>query len=590
MAATDDAASESPLNIFDDVSPSKRNRWRPTLITLGIIIVLGGLYVGLQFYVADRIPGGTTVGGVAVGGMNEHEAAQAVTAGLASRVEGEVTVTANKKTAKIHPAKAGLSLNAEASVSGLTGFTLNPVRLFAHIAGGKTVTPQSTVDHAALTKALEAAAQKLVVEPKDGTVTVVDGQAVSTAAAAGTVVDVAAAAEEVTRTWLTAESPIALTTKSAEPSITQATTDAAQAAAKTIVSASVWVEVGGQRAELPQSVIADALTVPAKDGALTPTLDAAAIHKAVQARTKNLETKAVDASFVFKKGKPTIADGKAGTTLDQTSLAAAVLAAAQEPERTATVALVPVEPKITTAALQKLGVKEIVSEFSTPLTTEPIRTKNLALAAKRLTGKLVMPGETFSITEAVGPVTAATGYLEAGVVVNGFHTKGMGGGLSQMATTSYNAGFFAGMIDVEHRPHTEWFSRYPAGREATIYTGSIDMRWRNDSPYGVVMQSFIANGKLTVRAWSTKYYTVTTSTSGKYNVQPTTTTYTTAAGCVPSYAGNAGFSVTVSRKVVVTSTGKQVVNEKKSWTYKPSNAVVCSAKPPAKKDSAKASG
>ncbi len=585
MAASDSATGGSPLEVFDEAAPGGRHRRRIVLITGAVLIVLAGIYVMLQVYVADRIPGGTTVAGVSVGGMTEEAAAKAVTAGLASRSTADIAVTANKKTATITPASAGLGLDAAASVSGQTGFTFNPLRLIEHVSGGQALDPRSTVDSGALTKALTVAAKKLVVEPKDGSVSVVDGKAVSTAAVAGASVDLTAAAALIEQEWLTADGAIELLTTTAQPAITQETTDAALATVTTIISAPVWVEVGGQRAELPVTAIADALTVSPSGTSLVPALDGASLHAAVLARTKKLETKAVDATFVFKKNKPVIKAGKAGTSLDAATLSTAVLAAAQDPDRTAAVALTESDPAVTTEALEKLGVKEIVSEFSTPLTAEPIRTKNLRLAAKRLTGTLVKPGETFSITEAVGPVTAATGYLEAGVVVNGFHTTGMGGGLSQMATTSYNAGFFAGMIDVEHRPHTEWFSRYPAGREATIYTGSIDMRWRNDSPYGVVMQSYIADGKLTVRAWSTKYYTVTTSTSAKYDVRATTTTYSTAAGCVASSAGNAGFSVTVTHKVVVTATGKKVVDEKNSWTYNPSNAVVCKAKPAAKKSS-----
>jgi hypothetical protein len=68
----------------------------------------------------------------------------------------------------------------------------------------------------------------------------------------------------------------------------------------------------------------------------------------------------------------------------------------------------------------------------------------------------------------------------------------MGGGLSQLSTTTFNAAYEAGMEDVEHRPHSEWFSRYPAGREATIYTGVLDMRWKNTAPTGVLVQAWVA--------------------------------------------------------------------------------------------------
>ena len=151
----------------------------------------------------------------------------------------------------------------------------------------------------------------------------------------------------------------------------------------------------------------------------------------------------------------------------------------------------------------------------------------------------------------------------------------MGGGLSQMSTTSYNAGFFAGMVDVAHRPHSYHFTRYPEGREATLFVGSIDMIWRNDSPHGVLMRSYTAGGKLTVEAWSTKFYDVATSTSARYNVVPSKVVNSTAPDCAYYPRGNPGFGVTVYRKVTEIPSGKVAIDEKNSWTYKPDNGVTC---------------
>jgi vancomycin resistance protein YoaR len=216
-----------------------------------------------------------------------------------------------------------------------------------------------------------------------------------------------------------------------------------------------------------------------------------------------------------------------------------------------------------------------VSSFSTPLTSEPIRTKNLERGAELLTGALVKPGETFSLIDTLSPITVENGYYAAGIVSNGIHTEGVGGGLSQMGTTTYNAGYFAGYDDVEHRPHSYWFDRYPAGREATIYVGALDVKFKNDTPYGALMQSWVSGGELHVRIWSTEHYEVRTSDSGKRNVVPTTTVHRTGADCEPYPAGNDGFSITNYRKVYLD--GDLVKDESYSWTYKPDNGIVCDA-------------
>lgn len=219
----------------------------------------------------------------------------------------------------------------------------------------------------------------------------------------------------------------------------------------------------------------------------------------------------------------------------------------------------------------------MVSEFSTPLTSEPRRTVNITNGAEKISGTLIRPGETFSLTEELGPIDSAHGYVQAGAIVNGEHTDAWGGGLSQVSTTTYNAAYFAGMELVEHTPHSEWFSRYPEGREATIFTGLIDMQWRNNTPYGALVQAFVADGRLHVRIWSTPYWTVESSTSGRWGVVSPTTVYSQSPTCSPQSAGNPGFSVEVTRRVLLDG----VLADEESWvvTYRPQNRVVCGAEP-----------
>ena len=84
--------------------------------------------------------------------------------------------------------------------------------------------------------------------------------------------------------------------------------------------------------------------------------------------------------------------------------------------------------------------------------------------------------------------------MEAPQIAAGRLEDAVGGGVSQVATTLYNAAFFGGMELIDHTPHQFWISRYPEGREATVNYGSIDLRFRNDSPHGVLIQSFLAGG------------------------------------------------------------------------------------------------
>lgn len=562
----------SPLDgISGDKAPSRLPK---VALWAGIgVVVLGGLYTGAQWFYSDKVPTETTVAGVAVGGLDTKSAAAALEKGIGPRAAEPITLQAGASTTTLDPAAAGLAFDAQATADELTSFSMSPVRLWKHVFGGAEEEPVTTVDSAKLEAQVTELKARLALEPVDGSVVFTDGQAVATPAQDGSEIVEDEAIEIIGSSWLTGPDPLDLPTTSEAPAVTQEETDAALAQAQSVVSAPVTVAVGGQEAELTPEVLASAAAFNAVEGALQLTFDGPTLLEAVVAGTDDLLDEAADAKFVFVNGAPVIEGGSPGTTIDPAALSSAVATAALGTERTATVELTQSDPAQSVAALEALGVKEKISEFSTPLTNDSLRTENLRVGASKVNGTLVKPGETFSLVETLSPITTAGGYHSSGIVQDGKHVEGIGGGLSQMATTTYNAGFFAGLDDVEHRQHSYWFTRYPAGREATIFVGSIDMKFKNDTPYGVLMQSWVAGGQLHVAVWSTKHYEVQTSSSGQQNiVQPTTVTHT-GADCVPQPMGNPGFSVTTYRKVLLN--GQVVKDEKDTWRYKPDNQVVC---------------
>jgi vancomycin resistance protein YoaR len=569
----DGGTGGSPLAVFD--AEERRRRWPRVLATvIGALVVLAGGYVGASWALADVVPRDTTVAGVDVGGMGRDEAVAALESELAPRAEEEVPVTANGRTTSVDPAAAGLVLDASATVDAVTGFDLQPTRLWNHVVGGGEEVPATEVDDAALTAAVEAVAGTLATDPVDAGVVFADGAPHVTPATEGSLVDPDTAADVLREGWLVGDRPLELPTTAVAPDITQAEAeDALRTVAEPFAAAPVVVAVGDQSVELPVDVLTSLAAFVPQESALALTLDAPRLVDEVLARTPGLLTPATDARFEFVDDAPVVVPGTPGTTLDAGGLANAVAAAATGQDRTARVELVTRDPEQSTQELEALGVREVVSEFSTPLTNEAVRTENLRVGASKVNGTLVRPGEVFSLTEALGPVTREAGFRDAPVIVNGEHVQGTGGGLSQMATTTYNAGFFAGFEDVEHQPHSEWFARYPEGREATLYTGAIDMKFRNTSPYGALIQSWVGGGRLHVRIWGTSHFTVETSTSPRSGVVQPTTVRSSSATCTPQSAGNPGFSVTVTRRVLLAGVEQETTSD--TWRYKPQNAVVC---------------
>jgi vancomycin resistance protein YoaR len=166
-----------------------------------------------------------------------------------------------------------------------------------------------------------------------------------------------------------------------------------------------------------------------------------------------------------------------------------------------------VEPKISTEKITQLGVKELISTFTTKHPPGEDRVKNIHHIADLIQGYVILPGETFSVNALIGPRTAANGFVKAHVIEDGVFAENFGGGISQFATTTFNTAFFAGLDLVEYQSHSLYISRYPYGREATLSFPAPDLKVHNNTPYGILVWPTYTDRSLTVSFYSTKYVT-----------------------------------------------------------------------------------
>ena len=158
-------------------------------------------------------------------------------------------------------------------------------------------------------------------------------------------------------------------------------------------------------------------------------------------------------------------------------------------------------PDVAPIAAPPLPEVERVSRFTTYHDCCEPRVHNIQLIADVLDGYVVYPGEVFSINEVVGPRTSAKGYVSAPVLCDGGLCEGIGGGISQFATTMFNAIFWGGYEEVDHRPHSVWISRYPVGIEATLGYPSLDVAFRNDTVTPVTIRTRHTATSITVELW-----------------------------------------------------------------------------------------
>jgi vancomycin resistance protein VanW len=133
----------------------------------------------------------------------------------------------------------------------------------------------------------------------------------------------------------------------------------------------------------------------------------------------------------------------------------------------------------------------------------PSQVHNLILATKRISGTVLLPGQTFSFVKTVGPWTADMGYEKAPVSYDGELIRSWGGGVCQTSTTLYNAALIAGLQIIERHKH-HWPARYaPLGRDAAVAYSDIDLKFRNNLPAPVRIVGDVKGDRVSFRLLST---------------------------------------------------------------------------------------
>ncbi|WP_313813963.1 VanW family protein [Glutamicibacter sp.] len=577
-----DSSSSASNPYAPNPTPEKQKPKRsakPWIITGSCVVAVAAVYFGGAAYVSSQVPSNASIAGVNIGSMNQDAARQALQDQVVPLSQKPIEVVVNGKSYELDPTVAGLTLSVDQTVADLTGYEINPVKLYEKVTGDASATAAIDVDQDKLNAALADLAKKADNKVKEGSITFKDGRATLTEPVDGVSLDVDGAAKTIANEWQIAGPAVELPAQVSKPEVSEETLQAfydGEVAA--LLKKGVTLVSGDKTASISPSSIAAAATYAVKDGAPSVSLDDEKLYKAAT-KNSDLSSTAKDAKIVLKNGKPVIEDSVKGVSLETKDLGAKVLTASQSDDRKAEVTMAESEADFSTEDAKKLGIKEEIVDFSTPYpASDTVRTKNLRAGAERVNGIIVKPGERFSLLQALGPITTANGYYSSGVVENGFSAEAVGGGLSQISTQMYNVGFLAGYDDITHKPHSRWFDRYPAGREATLWEGQVDMIWENNTPYGVMIQAWVSDDAVHTRLWSTKYWKVSQDTSGKYNQTDPTTVHNKAKQCISESGGKKGFTIDVTRYRETVDGSKKLPAETKTWTYSPWNKIVCDNK------------
>ena len=607
---TPDASSTNPT----PASGARSIDWiRIGIAVLGAFAVLIFLAVAERVVYSGRVVPGVRVASVDVGTFGPDRVAAALDP-VVNHVEHR-TITAAAGPTILHVTAEQLGAHADVatavSAARHAGRSGNPfdavVGLVARRFRDDRVDLPVRTDRHAVETVLDEWQQAVSADVHDATIRVVQTagrnpsiRVEAVPGSSGRAID-----RDTTRSALLAavgtpngDTPIRLQAHPAAPAISDAEAERAAVQARKILAADYLVHSDGLTFTLTPAQLAPALSTRARGHHLDLYFDTAVLRDQLDPSVAASTRPAVDATFaVHSDQSVSVVPSVDGRGPDLDFIGRAIVAGRHE----ITAPVASSHPRHDTAWAKGLGITELVASFTTRHACCQPRVINIHTAAKLVNRTVIEPGQVFSLNRIVGPRTAARGFVTAPVFYGEF-TEDVGGGVSQLATTTFNAAFWGGFEIVTHKPHSIYIDRYPMGREATVSFPGLDLQWRNDSHHGVFVTTAFDATSITVSLYGNREGKVVRETTPGCSVGPITDVRndprcihvlsvvpitqsiencppknpaddpkqrcaTLQAGeQAPGAAGHTGYSVEFFRTIA--RPGSPTVTQRFSWTYR----------------------
>ncbi len=488
------------------------NIWVTVALGLGAVLaLLLGLYGLTRATSRGEVMGRVEVSGTPIGGLDTEQALTAMVAVEDEFVNRPAIFTLDNKVVSLVPPEAGLDIDEVAIVDDAmsVGREGNPLDQFAwwlgHIFATVEIPVVGSTDEASVNAIFDTWDAEVIAQPANqGGIQLVDGNLEPLYPEIGSGVDRPAGSVIVESSLLATEAEnLTIPVITIEPSLTDSDVDAALAEAEMMLSDSIELTHDGTDVEFTTSELEEAFrseTIEQSPAQIVNSFDPEVIDSQLEPVRGEFEDEPVNAEFEISGDSISIIPGAKGTEIDATETAHRLEAAGLTDERSGELPLVEgADPEVTTEYLESLGIDHLVSQFTTYHDCCQPRVTNIQTMAATVDGSIIVPGETFSLNDTVGQRTEEGGYLEAPGIFEGVLQESIGGGVSQFTTTLYNAVFWGGYQDVEHKPHSYYFSRYPEGIEATLSWTTPDLKFKNNRDNAVLIDTRWTDTSITVR-------------------------------------------------------------------------------------------
>ncbi|MCS4490162.1 VanW family protein [Corynebacterium sp. ES2794-CONJ1] len=557
---------------------TKKKSRRATIIAgilIGLLAIVAAV-IGADFALnRGTIAPGTAIGGVDVGGLNRAEAQAKLELELGEKFSAPVTIKAGEITATIEPLRAGLGIDWDQTLLAVENQPFNPIRRFMGHWRTYEVPVVSSVDESLLNPELDRLVAELNREPINGAIRLEGGTViVDPRPENGQVVQREWLATSIPAEWLSPQG-VSVDASIVNP---EYGVDKVQRVVDGIAAESVSAPIivhgrDGIDGRIEPARMGEVVTFVAKNSTFIPEVNPELAREILSEGLAQTEVPKRNARIDFSNGSKVVTPHADGVMIDWEETLKEL------PQR-----ITGTSPKefdaiyrdnpatFTTEMAQVATFDQQVSSFTTSGYSGPSGV-NIKRVAEMVSGAIVAPGEIFSLNGYTGPRGRAQGYVESGVILNGRADTAVGGGISQFATTLYNASYFAGMQDITHTPHSYYISRYPAGREATVYEGLIDLQFKNTSSHPVRIVTAFGDGAITVSFMGVKTVEVESVNGGRWAYTQPQVMNVSGSNCSPS-GGAPGFTTSDTR-IIRDLAGNELSREKQVTIYDPSPIVRC---------------
>ena len=540
------------------------------LILTAVALILLGCYI----WSITVVPPNTKLFGYDIGSKLSPKVYEQINVAVKDKVNNPINFQTPQGVFTVTPEQIGLELDLPATINGIRK---NIFMFLKSSVFSSEIKPTINLDDNTFKTALAKVITANTKDPINATLATQGGKVVTTEAVSGTEIDWEKTKKSLRESWLyegrTAEIAIAYIPPAvSNEDVNKVRTNLADLA----VAAPITLKIGARSVEISPEIIGTALKFIPNQEKLESKFDENVIISEISRQIPNIQTTASDAKFDFIGDKVVVVPAQEGIKFNPGQLDAALSPVfRQKDNRVVNLDSAVIKPLISTESLNALGIKEQLSTFRQDFDYLPYRETNVGQAARYMDGKILKPGEIFSMNETIKERTTKNGYVK-GIYIGegGRFDFGLGGGVSIITSATWTAAFYAGLERIEQRAHSVHIARYTPGLEATVSWPKLDLKFRNNTKNNILIKAIPARDGITISMYGTKEYDRITAKFGEpYNLNNKIDT-------VNSYDPNClaqdpapGFKIVVTRQFW--KNNSIVQSENLTTSYKPSDHVIC---------------